>query len=57
MKCEICGRKASWVVFHGKAEELESAGHAVCRKHALADRTLTAIEPLVSFEHSAKEKI
>ena len=44
-KCEECKRPAKWIVFHGVAEEQSDTGHAVCRRHALADKALTAIEP------------
>ena len=48
MKCEICGKPARWTVFRGIDEELCDTGHPVCRRHALADKALTAIEPLLS---------
>ena len=44
-KCEKCNRAARWIVFRGVAEEQSDTGHAVCRRHALADKALTAIEP------------
>lgn len=46
LPCEVCSKPAKFRVFRGISDERENRGHLVCRKHALADVGMTAIEPV-----------